>query len=209
MKNIIHQQLNLPQEAPVMVLPGALLFPHSLLPLYIFEPRYRAMLAHCLERNRMFCVAMMKEGVGVAADDDDFHHVAGIGLIRACVGNEDGTSQLVLQGLARVRLTDFNHDEPFRIAQIRELPSKNAATVEADALGVKVLELCRALKVQEPDVPGMLSQHLAQLSDPEIIADIVAHNFVRDSALQQEILETLSVPDRLRILIDCLKTGAQ
>ena len=43
-----------------------------MLPLFIFEPRYRAMLAHCLEQNRMFCVALMKPGVTEAAGPDDF-----------------------------------------------------------------------------------------------------------------------------------------
>ena len=63
MKNIIHQQNNLPGQIPVMVLPNTLLFPNSLLPLYIFEERYREMLAHCLERSRMFCIAQVKPGL--------------------------------------------------------------------------------------------------------------------------------------------------
>ena len=207
MKDTVHEQLDLPQEAPVMVLPGALLFPHSMLPLYIFEPCYRAMLAHCLERNRMFCVAMMREGVSDATEDGDFHHVAGIGLIRACVGNEDGTSQLVLQGLARVRLSRFRNGAQFRIAKIREMPAENADTLEAEALGAKVLELCRKLREQGSSLPGILERHLAQLTAPEMISNIVAQNFVCDPHLQQKILETTSIPHRLRLLIDCLQAA--
>jgi len=52
----------LPEQAPVMPLPGAVLFPHALLPLYIFEPRYREMLAHALAHERMFCVALLRPG---------------------------------------------------------------------------------------------------------------------------------------------------
>ena len=76
---------------PSMVLPGTQLFPNALLPLFIFEPRYRAMLAHALAGPRMFCVASVKPGVLEAADDDDLHSVSGVGLVRACVGKEDGT----------------------------------------------------------------------------------------------------------------------
>ena len=50
----------LPEQIPVMPLPGALLFPHALLPLYIFEPRYRDMLEHALSHHRMFSVALLK-----------------------------------------------------------------------------------------------------------------------------------------------------
>ncbi|MFL6597797.1 MAG: LON peptidase substrate-binding domain-containing protein, partial [Chthoniobacterales bacterium] len=45
--------ITLPKQLPVMPLPGAVLFPHALLPLYIFEPRYRKMLEHALQRHRM------------------------------------------------------------------------------------------------------------------------------------------------------------
>src|SRR5947208_3469289 len=133
--------MKLPDEAPVMPLPNALLFPHSLLPLHIFEECYRQMLAYCLDHHRMFCVALMKPGVAEALNEDDFHHVAGVGLIRACVGNEDGTSNLILQGLARVELTGFPQTTPFRIATMHQLDSIDGNSIECEALGAKVIEL--------------------------------------------------------------------
>src|SRR5919199_638169 len=92
----------LPERAPVMPLPGALLFPHALLPIYIFEPRYREMLRFALSHDRMFCIALLRPGRNEWNNADDFFDVAGIGLIRACVGRVDGTSNLILQGLQRV-----------------------------------------------------------------------------------------------------------
>ena len=54
--------MELPDAVPVMTLPSATLFPQALLPLYIFEPRYRQMLADMLKSDRMFSVAMQKPG---------------------------------------------------------------------------------------------------------------------------------------------------
>ncbi len=54
--------MKLPREVPVMTLPNATLFPQALLPLYIFEPRYRQMLADALNTHRMFSVAMQRPG---------------------------------------------------------------------------------------------------------------------------------------------------
>src|ERR1700745_2175230 len=54
--------MKIPREIPVMTLPKATLFPQALLPLYVFEPRYRQMLADALHSNRMFSVAMQKAG---------------------------------------------------------------------------------------------------------------------------------------------------
>ena len=92
--------MKLPREVPVMTLPNATLFPQALLPLYIFEPRYRQMLADALHSHRMFSVAMQQPGTKRESPSP----VAGLGLIRVSVGHRDGTSHLVLQGLARVEL---------------------------------------------------------------------------------------------------------
>ena len=59
--------IEIPTEVPVMALSNAVLFPHSLLPLHIFEPRYRDMLAHSLDGDRMFSVALMKKGIEEAS----------------------------------------------------------------------------------------------------------------------------------------------
>src|SRR5207249_12338995 len=95
--------VTLPKELPVMPLPGAVLFPHALLPLYIFEPRYRKMLEHALHQPRMFCVTLVKPSCPDRHAPEDFFHLATAGLIRACVGRSDRTSNLVLHGLERVQ----------------------------------------------------------------------------------------------------------
>ncbi|MDB6172428.1 MAG: hypothetical protein JWL59_1739 [Chthoniobacteraceae bacterium] len=184
-----------------MVLPGATLFPKTLMPLRIFEPRYRQMLSFCLEHHRMFCIALMKPGVEEARTADDFHHIAGLGLVRACVGQPDGTSNLVLLGLTRVQLTRFVQEKPFRIAEYQELKSESSDTIETEALSNKVLQLCTELREDGLNIPASIDEQLAKVSDPEMIADIVSHTFVRDAQRRQELLTRLRISDRLRSLI--------
>ena len=117
--NIMSSSVTLPEQLPVMPLPGAVLFPHALLPLYIFEPRYRKMLEHALQQHRMFCVTLIKPSCPDWHAAEDFFHLATAGLIRACVGRSDGTSNLILQGLQRVRFTSFEQEKPFPIASDR------------------------------------------------------------------------------------------
>ena len=194
-------KINLPPQAPLMVLPNATLFPHALLPLFIFEPRYRKMLAWALDHHRMFCIALMKPGVAEATSTDDFHHIAGLGLIRACVGHEDGTSHLVLQGLCRVEFSEFVQEKPFRMAKVREVPSEPATREEGEILSAQVLEFCAHYQAQGALIPETLDQQLANVNDPAVLCDIVAHTFVRDPFRRQAVLETPRVADRLRALI--------
>lgn len=197
--------VSLPDEVPVMPLPGAVLFPHALLPLYIFEPRYRDMLEHALQRDRMFSVALIKPSCPDWNAPEDFFHFATIGLIRACVGRGDGTSNLVLQGLRRVRFSSFEQETPFPVAKIDIIESENETTVETEALGEKVLELYRKLKRAGRQLPPKVDRYLDQLGDLEMLADLIASTFVDDPLRRQQMLEETSVNQRLRLLITFLQ----
>lgn len=197
--------IDLPSEAPVMPLPGGLLFPHALLPLYIFEPRYRAMLAHALCEQRMFCVALIAAKRGEWRTTADFCQIASVGLIRACVGRGDGTSNLILQGLHRVRFTGFVRDQPFPVATIQRLHSvAGKSPVATEALGRKVLELYARFRGTARQLPEKVHRHLSDLNDPEMLADLMAATFITDSLRRQQLLEELSIDQRLRLVIQYL-----
>ena len=197
--------ITLPEQVPVMPLPGALLFPHALLPLYIFEPRYRQMLKHALGHHRMFCVALLKPHCADWQSPADFFQTAGVGLIRACVQRSDGTSNLILQGLERVRFADFEQEAPFPIATIERVESASDFSVETDALATKVLELYSNVKADGPrQLSPKVDRYLSDLSDPAMLADLVASTFVSDPLRRQRVLEELSVNQRLRLVIQYL-----
>jgi Lon protease-like protein len=197
--------VTLPKELPVMPLPSAVLFPHALLPLYIFEPRYRKMLDHALQKQRMFCVTLIKPSCPDWHVPEDFFHLATAGLIRACVGRGDGTSNLILQGLQRVRFSGFEQEKPFPIARIDAVESRDPTTVETEALGAKVLELYGSLKHDRRQLPAKLDRYLSELRDLEMLADLMASTFVNDPLRRQRLLEECSVNQRLRFLIGYLR----
>ena len=199
------RSVTLPKQLPVMPLPGTVLFPHALLPLYIFELRYRKMLEHALQQHRMFCVALIKPSCPDWHAPEDFFHFATAGLIRACVGRGDGTSNLILQGLRRVRFTSFKHEKPFPIASIDAVESREPTTVETEALGTKVIELYGSLKHDRRQLPAKLDRYLSELRDLEMLADLMASTFVSDPLRRQRLLEEHSVNQRLRFLIKYLR----
>jgi Lon protease-like protein len=197
--------MKLPDQVPVMPLPGAVLFPHALLPLYIFEPRYREMLEHALHHHRMFCVTLIKPSCPDWQTPEDFFHLATVGLIRACVGRGDGTSNLILQGLQRVRFASFEQETPFPVAKIDVVESRGTTTVETEALGEKVLELYTKLKREGRQLPAKVDRYLSQLNDLEMLANLVASTFVNDPLRRQRVLEEFSLNQRLRLLIQYLR----
>ncbi len=203
-----------------MTLPKATLFPQALLPLYIFEPRYRQMLADALHSTRMFSVAMQRPG----SSRESPSLVAGLGLIRVSVGHRDGTSHLILQGLARVELGEPIRYKPYRIQRIRPLETPPCDNIKVDALVAKVRELLERrimlglpfpFPVMAPEAsaskspppsfsPNKILHYLDSIADPEQAADLVSCAVLPGAVQRQAILETVDVEARLRQLINFL-----
>jgi ATP-dependent Lon protease len=92
----MEMEIVVPTELSVMTLPKLAFFPQALLPLHIFEPRYRLMLKEVLASHRLFAVA----GLNPAEAGQGYeptHRVATVGIVRACQENDNGTSNLLLQ----------------------------------------------------------------------------------------------------------------
>lgn len=197
----MEMEITLPEEVPVMTLPNTAFFPQALMPLHIFEPRYRQMLRDVLASNRLFAVA----GIDLAllSEPSSFEppfRVASVGIIRACQKNDNGTSNLLLQGLCRVEITKIIRDEPYRRIRIRALASQAGAT--ADENQALRRELSRLLNVKlklAPTDAREMTAFLKTVEDPEAFVDIAAFSLCEDPALKQKLLETLDVHRRLEL----------
>src|ERR1051326_67440 len=217
--------MKIPPEVPVMTLPNATLFPQALLPLYIFEPRYRQMLADALLHERMFSVAMQKPG----RTRESPCQVAGLGLIRVSVDHRDGTSHLILQGLTRVELRRTVQYKPYRVQRIRPLQAAPNDSVMIDALLAKVHELVQQRLEHGPfpfpfpvvkkspgakhkpalaSTPNLSTKeilhYLENLPDADQVADLVSCALLPDPGQRQRILETVELESRLKRLIHFL-----
>ncbi len=160
----------LPPACAVMVLPGGALFPHQRTPLNLFEPRYRTMLADALAGNRMFAIGMAKDGAG--EEPANFEAFGGIGLVRACVQQEDGTSQLVLQGLCRVRFYGEVDERPYRWSAIEPLPSQTQDPTAAEHWLVQLRRYGRRLAKRRPETFQLLGEICREDLEPGLQADL-------------------------------------
>ncbi len=200
----IDERVKVPAEIPVMALPNAILFPQALLPLYIFEDRYRQMLDDCLASDRMFSVVLTQRESGKQSGELKPYDVAGLGIIRVAVAKEDGTSNIILQGVSRVRICDFVAKKPYPIAQIEPLRTLHADAVEPDPLSAKVEELLSARAKLDMALPDHVAKYLTTMRDADNLADLVSFTLLSDFYEKQEILETLDLRLRLQKLIRLL-----
>lgn len=197
----MEMEITLPDEVPVMTLPNTAFFPQALMPLHIFEPRYRQMLRDVLATNRLFAVAgldLMR--VDEPGQFEPPHRIASVGIIRACQKNDNGTSNLLLQGLCRVEIQGIVRDEPYRRIRIRALASQAGATETENQSLRQELSRLLALKLKlAASGSREMTAFLKTVEDPEAFVDIAAFSLCEDAALKQKLLETLDVHHRLEL----------
>ena len=197
----MEMEITLPNELPVMTLPNVVFFPQALMPLHIFEPRYRQMLRDVLATNRLFAIA----GLDPRRHDEPGlfeppQRIASVGIVRACQKNDNGTSNLLLQGLCRVEITHIVADEPYRRIRVRALASQPGASAHDNELLRIELARLLALKIKLAATgAGEMTAFLKTVDDPEAFVDIAAFSLCESAKLKQKLLETLDVHRRLVI----------
>ncbi len=197
--NPIIQEIEIPREVPVMTLSRTVLFPQAMMPLYIFEPRYREMLSEVLAHDRIFAVAALNESAEDAEILETPHSIAGVGVVRACLKNPDGTSNLILQGLARVAFEEIVSEEPYRKARIRQLISEAGGS--AEAIGTIQAGIINLIKIQArlgAGIPQEVIQFLSSLKEPENALDLAIYTLCPSGTLKQELLETSGILPRYK-----------
>ena len=111
--------LSVPRRIPLFPLPGVVLMPGTMLPLHIFEPRYRAMVADALAGDRTIGMAMLYPGWEAGGNDPRIYALGGAGEIVESEELEDGRYNIVLLGTSRFRLmTETDLDTAYRNAEV-------------------------------------------------------------------------------------------
>jgi ATP-dependent Lon protease len=201
-------EITLPDEVPAMTLPNVTLFPQALMPLHIFEPRYREMLSDVLRTNRLFAVAGINPKlVGEPNQFEPPYRVASVGMVRACRENADGTSHLLLQGLCRVEFLEILTDAPYRRVRVRVLTSEPGVPPgEAAVLRSELVHLLHLKQKLGASLPREIAEFVRDVDDLETFADLAAFSLCEEQGFRQKLLETLDLRKRLNLLKTQLRT---
>src|SRR5258706_1848674 len=111
---------------------GAVLFRYALLPLHVFEPRYRMMMRHVLDGDHEFGVVLIERGSEVGGGDTRFD-VATVARVVQAAELPDGRYALTTVGIRRVRVRRWLVDDPYPRAEVVALDEPPASPVDAAA----------------------------------------------------------------------------
>lgn len=185
------------RSLPIFALPGVVLLPETLLPLHIFEARYRAMVSDALGGDRTIGMSLMKPGWENGGADPDVFPIGGAGEIVDAERLEDGRYNIVLQGRFRFRIVAEVSREPYRRARVEIVDSTPFATSEAKKRAESGLARLYGGVQSTLELPPLPDEPLGA----ERLASEIALRLRFAPRDLQELLETDSLParfDRLR-----------
>jgi len=193
----------LPPTIPLFPLPNVVLFPNVTLPLHIFEPRYREMVADALDGDRIIGMVLLRPGW-----EKDYEGRPGIygvgcaGLITHADRTDDGRYNLVLRGLEKFRIRQEDHQRSYRVAEVEPiLEPINERDRDVMHAERRRLEM---LLVPQPEGRGVDPKMPPSMPDEELV-NALAQYLDLEPLEKQALLEHHSLRDRAESLVELLE----
>lgn len=193
----------LPPTIPIFPLPNVVLFPQVFLPLHIFEPRYRSLVADAIEGDRLIGMALLRPGY--EGDYDGRPPVFPVGCAGVITHHDrlpDGRFNIVLRGLEKFRITGEETDRLYRVARIESLEERLDGHREEIAAARQRLE---GMLIPKPRGRGANESGLPISMSDEDLVNTLAQYMDLEPLEKQALLERSGPLDRCRSLIELLE----
>ena len=195
-------------SVPLFPLPNVVLFPRAVLPLHIFEERYKEMTADALDGGRQVAMALLKPGW-----EKDYYHRPAVEPV-VCVGTilsheqlPDGKYNFLLQGHTRARILGEVGGRPYRVARLEPISDTNGLEIDLEDERRRLARRFRASGLGETPVGRQFRQLPSGDARTSDIADLLAFNYLEEVWLKQSLLEEPDVRRRVRRLIEAVEAG--
>jgi len=201
---------SLPEELPVVALRDFVVFPFMVTPLDVGRPKSVRAVDAVAADLRMFLTVMQKDkDIQDPQPPDDLYAIGTLVTILRMMRAPDGRIQLLLRGLARVRIDEWTQTDPFLKARYTLVDETTEMTVEVRALVNSVLQLFQQMVQLSPHLPDEAYAVAAAAETPAQLADIIVTALNLSPQERQRFLETLDPVQRLRDLLPLLSREVQ
>lgn len=199
------QKPDIPEKLPLLPVRDIVVFPHMVLPLFVGREISIKAIEEALAGNRMVFLAAQRSSEVESPEPDDIYTIGSVGTIMRMLKLPDGRVKILVQGIAKARITSFQQTTPYHTVRIEKLTDSAAESgleVEAAVRTVKEL-MSKVVAFGKFTVPDIISV-IENLDDPGRLADMIASNLGLKVETAQEVLEILDPVKRLGKISDLL-----
>ena len=196
----------IPDILPVLPLRGGtVVFPLAVVPLLVGQERSIKLIDDVMRGDGWWRWSPRPRIPPEQAGPDDLHQIGTAGVIHQLMRSPDGTIRLVIQGLERIRLGEFEQTEPYLKAHVTVAPETISTGVETQGLRRAVVDLFRRLVPLVEELPNELVGAVEALEDPRQLAYLVASTIPLPGPIRQELLEEDVLDAKLQRLVELLQ----
>jgi ATP-dependent Lon protease len=188
-------------ELPILPLRNITPMPMSVLPLAVGIPRSIQLIEEASNGSRIIGLAAMKDPEIEQPGPDEIYETGIIALIHKVVRAEDGSLQVIAQGLERMKISEWTATEPYLKARVELAPETIEEGVEAEALRESLLDIASEVAEMLPNLPEGIGAFLRQIKDNRQLVYLIAANTPLEVHEAQQLLEADSVNEKMRLLV--------
>jgi hypothetical protein len=197
----------IPGLVPVFPLADVVLFPHAILPLHIFEPRYRTMIADALSGEQVVAIALLQPGFEPLYHTlrAPIHRTIGVGRIVAAEELDQGRHNILLRGVTRARVIEELPGRPYRLARVEPLAADGPEDPHAEQLQRSLREVVQAHR-GGPELRDYWQSLLDASLSLTDLTDLISAGLPVEAELRQCLLDEQQPAQRARMILDHLRT---
>ncbi len=196
-----NEQVSVPRELPILPLRGSVAFPFSVLPLAVGVPRSVKLVEEAMQGDSLVGLFSSKDASVEEPLPGQVHEVGTMARILRVVRGDDGTLQVVVQGLERIRVLHWIASESHLRARVAVAAEAVETDVETEALMANLKDLGREVVRLSPNIPNEAAEFLDTVTDPRYLAYLIAANSQLEAPDAQKLLEIDSIREKLRALV--------
>jgi Lon protease-like protein len=193
-----------PSRVPVFPLPQVVLFPGALLPLYVFEPRYREMTSDVIAGSGVLAIALLKPGFEPLYETRraPIHSTIGLGQVVGSKKVQGENYRILLRGIGRARIVEESDERIYRLAQIEPLDTYcSSGADQADDLRSTLYKVINGNVALDDELRRHWLKLLEVSDDINELTDLLSATLPADAELRQRLLNEPDAAQRAEILV--------
>jgi len=193
-------------DMPLLPLRDVVVYPHMVIPLFVGRERSILALETATKGNKRILLATQKEATQDDPTKDDIYTVGTISSILQLLKLPDGTVKVLVEGIQRGRVVDFQHTDPFFLVQVEELKSEQLGQQEIEVLMRSLISQFEQYIKLNKKIPPEILTSLAGIDDPVRLVDTIAAHMSLKIPEKQKVLEISSLSERIEHLMAIMES---
>ena len=202
---------SLPRELnlPILAIRNTVIFPVLAFPINVGREKSLLAVDEALEKDKLLAILAQKEAKNEDPDTGDLYQVGTVVKILKSVKMPGNKLSVIIQGLARIRVKNWDHTDPFLRAEVEVFEEATEHPEELNSKMGSLRELAQRIIDLSPQIPSEASFLVRSIDNPGVLADIVASNLGISVEDKQDLLETFGTSERMDKVVTLLNKEIQ